>query len=48
MLWIRVTRIVPDSPTEHEAVLLNTAHILSMNRCVIPHTFFSEMGAILR
>lgn len=30
MPWLRVTRISPDNPTEHDAVLLNTAHIISI------------------
>ena len=32
MPWIRVTRKTSDPPTQHEAVLLNTAHILSIEQ----------------
>jgi hypothetical protein len=32
MPWIRVTRMTSDPPTQHEAVLLNTAHILSIEQ----------------
>jgi hypothetical protein len=32
MPWIRVTRITSDPPTQHEAVLLNTAHVLSIEQ----------------
>jgi hypothetical protein len=30
MPWLRVTRVSSDNPTEHDAVLLNTAHIISI------------------
>jgi uncharacterized protein YlzI (FlbEa/FlbD family) len=32
MPWIRVTRITSEPPTQHEAVLLNAAHILSIEQ----------------
>jgi len=32
MPWIRVTRMTSEPPTEHEAILLNTAHIISIEQ----------------
>ena len=32
MPWIRVTRMTSETPTEHEAVLLNAAHIISIEQ----------------
>ena len=32
MPWIRVTRTTSETPTEHEVVLLNTMHIISIEQ----------------
>lgn len=32
MAWIRLTRITPEAPSEHEPILLNTAHIISVEQ----------------